>query len=140
MKTQEFHITNHEQLAEVFELFKGLIDGFGSVSLDVTAGERQRTKTQNNCIHEYCQSLADALNDAGLDMRAVMKPEAEIPWTMNSAKDHLWRSIQKAMFEKESTRDLTTVECSEVYKVLDRHIAQKFGVSVPWPTRFTKAA
>lgn len=140
MKQKDFHLTSSEQVDELCGFLKEVISGFGSVSLHATAGEKQRTPTQNNCIHEFCQNLADALNDAGLDMRAVMKPEAEIPWTMTSAKEHLWRSIQKAMFQKESTTELTTKECSEVYETLNRHIAQKFGVSVPWPDRFSKAA
>ena len=51
----------------------------------------QRTEKQNNSLHAYCQGLADELNSAGLDMRVVLKPEYEIPWTKESVKEHLWR-------------------------------------------------
>ena len=94
------------------------------------------TPTQRNSLHKYLRNLADALNAAGLDMKKTLKPQAEIPWTMETAKDHLWRPIQEAMGKPESTEDLGTVDPSEVYNVLQRHIAAKFGINVEWPDRF----
>src|SRR3990167_11482755 len=66
---------------------------------------KQRTPAQNNSIHLGCKLIADALNDAGLDMREVLKPEIEIPWTMQSAKDHLFRPVMKTMTNKQSTTE-----------------------------------
>ena len=77
--------------------------------------------------------LSDTLNDAGLDMRVVMKPEAEIPWTPANVKDNLWRTVQIAMFNIESTSDLSTKQVGQVYEVVNRHIAQNQGVSIPFP-------
>jgi hypothetical protein len=34
----------------------------------------------------------------------------------------------------ESTADLNNLEISEIYKVIDRHIAEKFGVRVDFPS------
>ena len=92
-----------------------------------------RTTKQNSALHLFLRKLADALNDAGLDMKAVLKPEVEIPWNSTTAKENLWRPVQLAMTQKESTADLDTVEVSQVYDALNRHIASKFGVSVPFP-------
>lgn len=79
--------------------------------------------------------LADVLNDAGLDMKRTLKHDVEIPWTMENVKNHLWRPIQIAMTEKESTTSLDTVEPSQIYEVLTRHLATKHGVIVPpWPS------
>tara|TARA_Y100000034_G_C6594633_1_gene258436 strand:- start:58 stop:375 length:318 start_codon:yes stop_codon:yes gene_type:complete len=93
----------------------------------------QRTEKQNNSLHAYCQGLADELNSAGLDMRVVLKPEYEIPWTKESVKEHLWRTAQTYMFSKKSTTELSTDEISQVYEVVNRHIA-KHGISVPFPS------
>ena len=92
-----------------------------------------RTTKQNSALHLFLRKLADALNDAGLDMKAVLKPEVEIPWSGDTAKENLWKPVQMAMLGKESTKDLDTVEVSQVYDTLNRHIASKFGVSVPFP-------
>ena len=95
---------------------------------------KQRSLTQNRCIHLYCGQLGDALNDAGYDMKKTLKPAAEIPWTPDNAKDHLWRPIQEAVLGKKSTTKLLTTECSEVYDVLSRHISNTKGIYVPWPS------
>ena len=55
--------------------------------------EKQRTTTQNKALHVYCGLVADALNDAGFDMRRFIKPEIDIPWSMVSVKEHLWKVI-----------------------------------------------
>ena len=95
----------------------------------------KRTLTQNAALHLYFDMLASALNDAGLDMKTVLKPEIDIPWTKESVKAHLWKPIQKIMMDKDSTTELDTVNPSEVYEVLARHMSEKFGVFVEWPSQ-----
>ena len=97
--------------------------------------EKQRTLTQNKALHKYCQMLADDLNERGLTQMKVLRHDAEIPWTMTAAKDSLWKPVQKAMLGKESTTKGNTSDYSKVYDVLSRHLAMKFGVDLPWPSR-----
>ena len=96
--------------------------------------EEQRTILQNKALHKYCELLAEALNDAGLDMKVVLKPEVDIPWTKESVKNHLWRPIQEIMMDKESTTEMSTADPGKIYEVLDRHISEKHGVHVEWPS------
>jgi hypothetical protein len=97
--------------------------------------EKKRTVQQNRALHLYCQLLSDALNDAGLDMKATLKPEIDIPWTPENVKNNLWRPIQKAMTGKESTTEIDTVDPSLVYEVLNKNIAEKFGIHIAWPSK-----
>lgn len=108
-------------------------NGMGRTGLHVLSKE-QRTLTQNKALHKYFELLAEALNDAGLDMKTVLKPEIDIPWTKESVKKHLWKPIQEAMLDEVSTTKLDTKDPSKVYMVLDRHLNEKLGVSVPWPS------
>lgn len=96
---------------------------------------KQRTIQQNKSLHKFCTNLAIQLNDAGLDMKKVLKPEIDIPWTTNSVKDQLYKPILKALTGKESTIDMDTKEPSLVYEVLSRHLAHKFGIVVEWPSK-----
>jgi len=96
--------------------------------------EEQRTITQNKAMYKYFELLAEALNDAGLDMKQVLKPEVDIPWTKDSVKNHLWRPIQQVMMDKESTTEMSTADPGDIYLVLNRHIGEKFGIYVPWPS------
>lgn len=92
------------------------------------------TPTQRKALHKFCEILANELNSAGLDMRATLKPGVEVPWSKMTVKEYLWKPIEKAMLEKESTEDMTNKEVSEVYEVLNRHLSTKLGVSVPFPS------
>lgn len=97
--------------------------------------KKKRTLTQNSALHLYFRMLADALNDAGLDQRKTLKPNIEIPWNEAAIKELIWRPIQLAVVSKESSAELTTSEVQEVYEVLNRHLADRFGITVAWPER-----
>lgn len=94
----------------------------------------QRTNQQNKALHVLFRLLSNELNNAGLDMRKTLKPEIEIPWSPSSAKEYLWRPIQQAQLTKRSTTELTTVEIDEVFNTLNRHLAEKFGLHIPFPS------
>ncbi len=96
-----------------------------------------RTKKQNDSLHLYFQQVADTLNDAGLDMRKVLKPTVEIPWSKDAVKEHMWQPIQKFLLGKESTTELLRYEdITKVYEVMNRHLAHpKIGIHVPFPNR-----
>lgn len=93
-----------------------------------------RTEKQNNALHLYFRMIAEALNDAGLDMKVVLKPEVDIPWTEDSVKKFLWKPIQEIYLTKKSTTELNTEEINKVYEILTRHIGEKFGIFVKFPS------
>ena len=99
---------------------------------------KQRTIQQNKSLHLFCELLADALNDAGYDMKKTLKPGVEIPWNKDMIKEHIWKPVMKAMEGIDSTTEMNTVDTSEIYEVVNRHIAEKFGISVPWPDNFNR--
>ena len=54
----------------------------------------QRKLPQNSALHKYFELLADALNDAGYDMKAVLeKKEVDVPWEGEMVKRVLWKGI-----------------------------------------------
>ena len=99
-----------------------------------TLTEKQRTTRQNKALHKYFSLVAEALNDAGLDMRVVLKPHVAIPWTTISVKKFLWKPIQDGLFDKDSTAELTTKEPTLVYETLNRFLSEKFHVHIAFPS------
>jgi len=92
-----------------------------------------RTLTQNAAMHKYFDLLAEALNDAGYSVQTVVT--APVSFTRETVKEYLWRRIQTAMFpEIISTTDLNKLQVSDVYENLNRVTAEKFGVSIPFPS------
>ena len=95
----------------------------------------RRTSTQNKALHKYFSLLADEFNRAGLDMRQVIKEDVSMDWTGATVKEYLWRPVQKALTQKESTTELDKLEeITKIYDTLNRHIGEKFGVFVPFPS------
>lgn len=106
------------------------------VEVEIRRKAKQRTLTQNKALHLFCGWLADALNDAGYDMRTTLRNDVEVPWTQVSVKEYLWRPIQQALTDKHSTTEITTVEPTEIHQVLSRHLGERLGVTCPpWPKR-----
>jgi hypothetical protein len=94
-----------------------------------------RTPQQNKALHKGFELLADALNDAGYEMKEVLAAKAvDVPWNKDTVKEVLFRPIMTAMYEKGSTTELEKVEVSDVWDVLNRHLAENFGVSVEFPS------
>lgn len=96
--------------------------------------DNQRTLQQNKALHLMFDMLADNLNQAGLDMRKTLKPSVEIPWSGESVKEYLWRPIQKAQLGRESTTELTTTDIDKVFDTINRHLGDRFGIYVPFPS------
>lgn len=94
----------------------------------------KRTSRQNRAMHLWFRHFSEALNDAGLDQRKVLKPGVNIPWTEGSFKDQIWRPVQEAMYKKKSTTELTTKELTKVEEVITREMGEKFGMQVDFPS------
>ena len=103
--------------------------------------EKQRTYSQNRSLWLFMTMLADTLNDAGKDMRVVLKPTYSIPWTKDSVHDHLWLPVQKAMCGTESTQILhKTMQIDKIHEVIMRELGEKHHIDyIPFPVDETRA-
>lgn len=92
----------------------------------------KRTVQQNRALHLYCKQVAEALNNAGLTVTMVLKPE--IQFSMITVKEQMLKPILTALRGKESTTQTTTQEINDVYDVMNKALSEKFGVNVPFPS------
>jgi hypothetical protein len=96
--------------------------------------KKQRTLKQNRALHLMYEHLAQELNDAGWDMKRTLKQEIDIAWTKESVKEYLWRPIQELMLKKKSTTELTTKDIDKVMNTLIRHLGEKLGIEIRFPS------
>jgi len=97
--------------------------------------EEKRTIQQNKALHKWFELLAEALNDSGLDMKKTLKHDIDIPWTKDMIKKHLWKPVQKAVLNKESTTKLLKVEeIDKVFDVINRQLGTKFNIYQEFPS------
>ena len=95
---------------------------------------KPRTLKQNSALHLMFTQLAQELNEAGFDMKKTLKPEIDIAWNDYMVKEYLWRPLQKAILGKQSTTELTTKEIDKVFDTLTRHLGQKLGIELQFPS------
>lgn len=96
--------------------------------------DKPRTEAQNKALHLYFTQLAELLNDSGLDIRKVLKPTINIPWSTETIKEFLWKPVMNVQLGKKSTTEMTTKDISAVYDTINKHIGEKFGLHIDFPS------
>lgn len=131
MKLSVHNATQREALITHINTIK--IGDFG-FQVEIKTGTR--TLKQNSSLWLYFRLLADALNDAGLEVHMeYLGKSIELPWNSDMVKERLWMPIQLAMFKTTSTTKLKRNEVSEVYRTLDRHLLEVHSVTVMFPNK-----
>jgi hypothetical protein len=100
------------------------------------------TSKQRKAMHLYFEMLAEELNNTEYDVKAFMEKvdyQIDVPWTKAFIKEQIWKPIQFAILQKESTEDMTNSEVDKVYEVVNERIAAAMGVYVPFPTEENNA-
>lgn len=134
----QYNLSNKDEATALhFELARLMIS---KPTVEFGVPTKSRTVRQNSALHKFYELLADELNLAGLDMKKTLNPAADIPWTADNVKQFLWKPVQKAQLQKESTTSLTTKEIDVVYATLMRHLGEKFGVSLEFPSNEREGA
>lgn len=124
---------NIKFLNKVNDYCKNLRDG--EYNLKIWKKVSHRTDAQNRALHLWFTQLAEALNEAGFDMKKTLRQDVDIPWTLTSIKESLWRPVQKSYTGKKSTTDLNKQkEIDDIYDIINRTIGERTGVYVPFPS------
>lgn len=83
------------------------------------------TDDQREAFHVGCQELADYFTAHGLDMKAVLKHDVDIPWTKDTVKEFIFRPIMLAMFGYKSHTQLKKGEVSKLWDVAMKHLGER---------------
>jgi DNA phosphorothioation-dependent restriction protein DptG len=95
---------------------------------------KKRTLKQNASLHVYFQELANLLNESGLDISKTLRHDIEIPWNSTTVKELIWKRVQNAQLGKKSTTELTTKEIDQVFDTINRYLATRHGLHIPFPS------
>jgi hypothetical protein len=133
---EEWVVNSDHTKAEFMKHVERMYDEHKYITFTFKTG-KQRSGPQNRALNLYCRQLAASLDDSGYDIQQVLEHAVSRPWSQTSCKELLWRPIQLAMTGNKSTKEPLRGEYIEIYEVLNRHVAQNFGISLPWPSRDT---
>jgi len=133
---ERFECTNANHKKEFLIFADELMAQNDVVVFEYKVGKK-RTRQQNKSLHKYCRMIAEKLNDAGFFMTLTsdfFKRAIEVPFTEDAVKVSIWRPVQKAMFQTTSTKELDTKQVGEIADVISLHLAEKFQMSVSFPS------
>ena len=131
-----FALQKREQVDFMAEELGKLVEKHGLVTVDYKVG-RTRSAFQQAALEVWCRQVAEFFNDQGID-RAVKSPifkkgEMSAPWSRESIKNEIWRPIQKALTEHESTTKPSPQEYVEIFDFIVKAFGDK-GLTLPaWP-------
>lgn len=129
----------HNCLAECYGILGALVnerDGLLS-KLKPKTEKQLRTEQQRKAIEVYCREMANLANDAGYEFAAFIEHKklkgTETPWSQELFKEYVWRPVQQAYLNKESTTRLKPEEVTIIYDVVNRKMAEIAGISMVFP-------
>ena len=129
----KYTINSDMSLLDIIQLITNIYKDKRHVTISIHP--QQRSLTQNSAIHKYFELLAGEFNDEGIDMCTVLNSSIEIPWTPELVKELLWKRVQSAMFDIDSTSKLSRQQVSQVYDVLHKKLALDHGINVAFPSK-----
>ena len=106
----------------------------GNTPFEVKTLSNSRTAQQNRALHLYFKFISDELNNLGLEFtyQGLNISNLSTRYTEKIVKDFIWRPIQVALFDVESTTKINTKQMNEVIDVITKYFAEK-GVKLIFP-------
>lgn len=98
--------------------------------------KKKRTSKQNRALHKYFTFVSDELNNIGLEFhyQGLKGIELSIMYTPNIVKEFIWRPIQIALFDIESTTKINTKQINKIVDVITKWFGEK-GVYIDFPRK-----
>ena len=129
--TESWSVTNKDQAEFFCSYIKGQQDAGIDRIYEIKVGNR--TNRQNRAAHLCLRNLAQALTDAGVTFTHPMNPEYECVYTEENCKELLLRPFIEKLYNKTSTKTLTTKELSFAFELMLTRVAEVTGVVVHFP-------
>lgn len=95
----------------------------------------KRSSQQNKSLHVLFQNISFELNRIGMEFtfHGIKGMEIQTTYTPEIVKEFIWRPLQNAMLDKQSTTKLTTSEINAIFEVLAKWFSEK-GVIIEFPS------
>lgn len=105
-------------------------------TVELIEKKNTRSNKQNKALHLLYSIICTNLNDIGLTYKYIGLKGAviETRYTSHIVKEFIWRPIQIAMFNVQSTTKINTTQINEIVDVLAKFHAEK-GIVIEFPSK-----
>ena len=127
------------KLLHLEELKGDFPDGGYQITIEpLSKVKKPRSTAQNAALHLFFDWLAMELNAEGLTQKLIfekLKDGSHACWDRDSTKN-LWRIMQRALVQKNSTSELTTSEVDKIYSALQAFFLARMNFAITeFPSR-----
>ncbi len=102
--------------------------------IELVARKVNRTTKQNSALHKYFEFIATELNELGMEFQyqGIKGMNISLRYTPELVKDFIWRPIQIALYEIQSTKDLDTKQMNDIIDILIKYFGER-GIEIAFP-------
>lgn len=103
--------------------------------IEIKKVSKSRSLQQNKALHKFFTIVADQLNEMGMEFtyNGIKGKEISTRYNAHIIKNFLWRPLQIALFDIESTTKINTTQMNEIIDVISKYFAER-GVSIEFPS------
>jgi hypothetical protein len=91
----------------------------------------KRSIQQNKAMHLWAEQWSVMLNQGGHTVRQTLKEDWDTMWSKYLFKELIIKKLAKAMFDKESTTELTSKEINQIVDIVSKNLSN-YGY-IPFP-------
>ena len=105
-------------------------------TVDLIKKKNTRTTKQNSALHLLFTIISSQLNEMGLEFNYIglSGKNLSLRHTPHLVKEMVWKPLQRALFDIESTTKLNTEQINEIVDVLTKFFAER-GIVIQFPSK-----
>ena len=105
-------------------------------TIDLIEKMNTRTTNQNSALHLLFTVISSQLNELGIEYQYLgLKGQVlSMMHTPHLVKEFVWKPIQRALFDIESTTKINTMQINQIVDVLTKFFADK-GILIMFPSK-----
>lgn len=94
-----------------------------------------RSSQQNKALHKFFGIISMQLNEMGLEFgyQGLKGIDITVMYTPTIVKEFIWKPIQKALFDINTTTKLDTFQMNQVIDVISKFFLER-GVDIVFPS------
>ena len=129
-----YNLQNENDVKKAKDKFNSLLE-LGK-TIDLIEKKNTRTTKQNSALHLLFTIISQQLNEMGQEFTymGLKGKEISVMHTPNIIKEYVWRPIQVALFDIESTTKINTEQINQIVDVLAKYFADR-GIVIQFPSK-----
>ena len=129
-----FNLQNETEVSKAKDRLNLLIQK--GKTIDLIEKKNTRTTRQNSALHLLFTIVSSQLNEMGIEFQyyGLKGKVLSVRHTPHLVKEHIWRPIQKSLFDIDSTTKINTEQINEIVDVLAKYFAER-GVVIQFPSK-----